>query len=176
MTVYILPNKEKIQAGKGFTYKDYQYPNNWTMMDGIIEKLKAKEITQEKGKDSRFYNNSWDAEGKWTGSKKSLDDRLAVDANNKPIKNQRTGKQEIHLGVVSTLINDIKNKQMQMLSSTDHWYIRKADIGEEVPAKIQKWRDAIRKDASKWEEQVKKAKSIEELEALNLYNWSELEE
>ena len=65
---------------------------------------------------------------------------------------------------------------MQMLSSTDHWYIRKADIGEEVPAKVQKWRDAIRKDASKWEEQVKKAKSIEELEALNLYNWSELEE
>ena len=43
-------------------------------------------------------------------------------------------------------------------------------------SKIQKWRDAIRKDASKWEEQVKKAKSIEELEALNLYNWSELEE
>ena len=168
MTVYILPNKEKIQAGKGFTYKDYQYPNNWTMMDGIIEKLKAKEITQEKGKDSRFYNNSWDAEGKWTGSKKSLDDRVHVDSNNKPIIDPKTKK--------PNMINDIKNKQMQMLSSTDHWYIRKADIGEEVPAKIQKWRDAIRKDASKWEEQVKKAKSIEELEALNLYNWSELEE
>ena len=176
MTVYILPNKEKIQAGKGFTDKDYQYPNNWTMMDGIVEKLKAKEITQEKRKDSRFYNNSWDAEGKWTGSKKSLDDRVHVDSNNKPIIDPKTKKPNMILGVTSVFLNDIKNKQMQMLSSTDHWYIRKADIGEEVPAKIQKWRDAIRKDASKWEEQVKKAKSIEELEALNLYNWSELEE
>jgi len=195
MTTYILPNKQKIRSGKGFTYKDYQYPNNWRMMDTIVNKLKAKEIVQivqEAGKDGRLYYNTWDAKGKWTGFEKALEDKPALDDDKKPIIDTRTNKPLINRGLKSQLIDKIKHLQKTTLTLTDHWYIRKADTGEEVPANAQKWRDHIRSQATKMEEAVKKCKSITDIKNLYcrvevddkgnktalgiLFDWGELEE
>ena len=168
MTTYILPNKEKIQVGKGFTYKDYQYTNNWFNMKDIVEDLKLKEIIYEPSKSDKFYNNSWDKNGKWNGTEKELNDVPSVDEDNKPVIDLRTQKQRIHLGLISTTIRDIKKQQKSLLAQTDHWYVRKADTGEEVPANVQAWRDNIRKRASVMEEAVKKVKSIKELKDLHV--------
>ena len=49
------------------------------------------------------------------------------------------------------LITKSKETAMALLSSTDWYYIRKSDTGEEIPPSIQEYRDGVRQEQARLE-------------------------
>ena len=89
---------------------------------------------------------------------KDLEDVNEVDEN---------GIQNIIRGLKYNVIQNIKRIQTEYLVQTDWYIIRKADNGTVIPPAIQTWRDAIRTDATRIENAITAATTMDEFIALH---------
>ena len=100
----------------------------------------------------------------------------------------KTVNGEVQLGVKSTLINEVKHQQGNLLTQSDWAIIRKADKGTAIPSNVQTWRDAIRTKATAMDSAINGAANTAAIEALFLvwdgegnksgilYDWPDLVE
>ena len=127
-------------------------------------------------KDESYYNNTneqWKIkDGKviryWnTATPKQLEDIDAVDKDGKPII--QDGKQVIIKGLKSQKIQIVKQQTAGLLQSTDWYVVRKSDVGTEIPANIQEYRNQIREVSNQQEEQINACLNVDELKSLYEY-------
>ena len=127
-------------------------------------------------KDESYYNNTneqWKIkDGKviryWnTATPKQLEDVNAVDKDGKPII--QDGKQVIIKGLKSQKIQIVKQQTAGLLQSTDWYVVRKSDVGTEIPANIQEYRNQIREVSNQQEEQINACLNVDELKSLYEY-------
>ena len=127
-------------------------------------------------KDESYYNNTneqWKIkDGKviryWnTATPKQLEDVNAVDIDGKPII--QDGKQVIIKGLKSQKIQIVKQQTAGLLQSTDWYVVRKSDVGTEIPANIQEYRNQIREVSNQQEEQINACLNVDELKSLYEY-------
>ena len=95
---------------------------------------------------------------------KDLEDVNEVDEN---------GIQNIIRGLKYNVIQNIKRIQTEYLVQTDWYIIRKADNGTVIPPAIQTWRDAIRVDATRIENAIIAAVTMDEFIALHTSTYNE---
>ena len=127
-------------------------------------------------KDESYYNNTneqWKIkDGKviryWnTATPKQLEDVNAVDKDGKPII--QDGKQVIIKGLKSQKIQIVKQQTAGLLQSTDWYVVRKSDVGTEIPAKIQEYRNQVREVSNQQETQINACLNVDELKSLYEY-------
>ena len=161
-----------IRPGKGWVDDNkVRHPSNWHIWS-TEEKAKynIKEVVEDSPPDSRLYRWSQNKDGKITSTAKALDDSKGV------------------VGLKTTMKNEVKKQQGSLLSQTDWAYIRHYDHGTDVPANIEKWRNAIRTKATEMKDALAACSSVEDIDKLwlvidedgnksgILYDWPELEE
>ena len=95
---------------------------------------------------------------------KDLEDVNEVDEN---------GIQNIIRGLKYNAIQNIKAQQSEYLTTTDWYIIRKADNGTAIPSNIQTWRDAIRSDATRIENAITAAVTMDQFIALHTSTYNE---
>ena len=95
---------------------------------------------------------------------KDLEDVNEVDEN---------GIQNIIRGLKYNAIQNIKAQQSEYLLKTDWYIIRKADNGTAIPSNIQTWRDAIRSDATRIENAITAAVTMDQFIALHTSTYNE---
>ena len=95
---------------------------------------------------------------------KDLEDVNEVDEN---------GIQNIIRGLKYNAIQNIKAQQSEYLTKTDWYIIRKADNGTAIPSNIQTWRDAIRSDATRIENAITAAVTMDQFIALHTSTYNE---
>ena len=95
---------------------------------------------------------------------KDLEDVNEVDEN---------GIQNIIRGLKYNAIQNIKVQQSEYLTTTDWYIIRKADNGTAIPSNIQTWRDAIRSDATRIENAITAAVTMDQFIALHTSTYNE---
>ena len=95
---------------------------------------------------------------------KDLEDVNEVDEN---------GIQNIIRGLKYNAIQNIKAQQSEYLIKTDWYIIRKADNGTAIPSNIQTWRDAIRSDATRIENAITAAVTMDQFIALHTSTYNE---
>ena len=95
---------------------------------------------------------------------KDLEDVNEVDEN---------GIQNIIRGLKYNAIQNIKAQQSEYLIKTDWYIIRKADNGTAIPSNIQTWRDAIRSDATRIENAITAAVTMDQFIALHTTTYNE---
>ena len=95
---------------------------------------------------------------------KDLEDVNEVDEN---------GIQNIIRGLKYNAIQNIKEQQSEYLTKTDWYIIRKADNGTAIPSNIQTWRDAIRSDATRIENAITAAVTMDQFIALHTSTYNE---
>tara|TARA_R110000850_G_scaffold12852_2_gene42480 strand:+ start:155 stop:754 length:600 start_codon:yes stop_codon:yes gene_type:complete len=95
---------------------------------------------------------------------KDLEDVNEVDEN---------GIQNIIRGLKYNAIQNIKEQQSEYLTKTDWYIIRKADNGTAIPSNIQTWRDAIRSDATRIENAITAAVTMDQFIALHTTTYNE---
>ena len=161
-----------IRPGKGWVDDNkVRHPSNWHIWSAEEKaKYNLKEVIEDKPPDSRLYFWSQDSNGKITSTAKALDDSEGV------------------VGLKTTLKNEVKKQQGNLLSQTDWAYIRHYDSGKDVPDNIETWRNAIRTKSTEMEDAIDACSSIEDVAKLwivhdkdgkksgILYDWPELEE
>ena len=127
-------------------------------------------------KDESYYNNTneqWKIkDGKviryWnTATPKQLEDVNAVDIDGKPII--QDGKQVIIKGLKSQKIQIVKQQTAGLLQSTDWYVVRKSDVGTEIPANIQEYRNQVREVSNQQETQINACTTVDELKSLYEY-------
>lgn len=127
-------------------------------------------------KDESYYNNTneqWKIkDGKviryWnTATPKQLEDVNAVDEKGKPII--QDGKQVIIKGLKSQKIQIVKQQTAGLLQPTDWYVVRKSDVGTEIPANIQEYRNQVREVSNQQEAQINACLNVDELKSLYEY-------
>ena len=83
------------------------------------------------------------------------------------------GVQLITRGLKYNAIQKVKQQQSGYLSRTDWYIIRKADVGTAIPTAIQTWRDAIRADATRIENAITAAVTMDQFIALHTSTYNE---
>ena len=108
----------------------------------------------------------------WTQSQ--IDGGQAPDGTsaNDP-KLDRDGNQIITRGLKYNAIQKVKQQQSGYLSRTDWYIIRKADAGTAIPTAIQTFRNAIRADATRIENAITAATTMDEFIALHTTTYKE---
>ena len=152
-----------------------QHPRNWHIWSADEKKAAGlEELVPDPIPNSITWWFTQDAAGKVTKTAKDLDDK--------------TVNGEVQLGVKSTLINEVKHQQGNLLTQSDWAIIRKADKGTAIPSNVQTWRDAIRTKAADMESAINGAANTAAIEALFLvwdgegnksgilYDWPDLVE
>jgi len=163
-------NGQTIRAGKSWRDDNgVLHPKNWNIWSSEYKaSMGITEIIPETPPDSRLYIWSMNSDGTINKKAKDLND------------------------VKLNLIKKVKGHQGSYLSQTDWAIVRKVDIGTEVPANIQTWRDAIRTRATEMETAIEGAADIDAVAELFvvhrenedgdiiksgiLYDWPEKEE
>ena len=155
-----------IKPGKGWVDDNgVRHPSNWNIWSSD-EKAKhnIKEFVEDTPPNPTLYTWVTNSEGKITSTARDLD----------------TVKMEIK--------KDIQCQQFNHLLSSDWAYIRHYDTGKEVPANIEKWRNAIRTKATEMKDALAACSSVEDIDKLYLVidkdgnksgildDWPELEE
>ena len=142
--------EKTIRPGKAWTdINGVQHPSNWHIWSAEEKaSIGIEEIIEESPPDSRFY--------KWSQNKDGT-----INSSEKPVQT-----------VKDSFVDQIKNTQNSLLSSTDWVIIRKADSGKAIPADFQTYRDSIRAKGDEMEAAVTGAGSIAQLEVL-LLTWDE---
>ena len=155
-----------IKPGKGWVDDNgVRHPSNWNIWNADEKaKYNIREFIEDVPPDSRLYTWITNSEGKITSTARDL----------------ATVKTEIK--------KDIQSQQFSELYGSDWAYIRHYDTGKEVPANIEKWRNAIRTKATEMEDALAACSSVEDIAKLwfvidkygkksgILYDWPELEE
>ena len=85
----------------------------------------------------------------------------------------RDGIQIITRGLKYNAIQKVKQQQSGFLTQTDWYIIRKADVGTAIPTAIQTWRDAIRADATRIENAITAAVTMDQFIALHTTTYNE---
>lgn len=183
-------NGKIIKEGRAWTDDNgVQHPANWhtwTQAEKIANGLVWHDAQPKP--DERFYWFSQNPDGSYVVTPRELEDRAEVDENNDPILGP-DGKQIVTPGLKTQWINQIKQTQGSLLSSTDWAYIRKADTGIEVPSSIQQYRNEVRLASSIIEDQISQCADLDAFKVLfetpvdssgtptgnaPIYNWPEL--
>ena len=92
--------------------------------------------------------------------------RIAVDKDGNAMLD-KYGVQIITRGLKYNAIQIVKEQQAGYLSQTDWYIIRKADAGTAIPTAIQTFRNAIRADATRIENAITAATTMDEFIALH---------
>ena len=103
---------------------------------------------------------------------KALEDVDAVDDDGNAMLDDY-GIQIITRGLKYNAIQKVKQQQSSYLTQTDWYIIRKADVGTAIPTAIQTWRDAIRADATRIENAITAAVTMDQFIALHTSTYNE---
>ena len=103
---------------------------------------------------------------------RALEDVDAVDEDGNAVLDQY-GVQMVTRGLKYNAIQKVKQQQSGYLSRTDWYIIRKADAGTAIPTAIQTFRDAIRADATRIENAITAATTMDEFIALHTTTYNE---
>jgi hypothetical protein len=101
-----------------------------------------------------------------------LEDVDAVDEDGNAFLDQY-GIQMVTRGLKYNAIQKVKQQQSGYLSRTDWYIIRKADVGTAIPTAIQTFRNAIRADATRIENAITAATTMDEFIALHTTTYNE---
>jgi hypothetical protein len=132
-----LYNGKVIRQGRSWQTSDgVTHPTNWGRWSDA-EKQAAGLVWKDDPApyDSRFW---WDAD-----TPKSLNDIPAVDENGDPVLDEK-GEQIITLGLKSVWKRQIKTTAGGLLSPTDWYVVRKGETGQDIPADVLSYREAVR--------------------------------
>ena len=103
---------------------------------------------------------------------RALEDVDAVDEDGNAVLDQY-GVQMVTRGLKYNAIQKVKDQQSGYLSRTDWYIIRKADAGTAIPTAIQTFRNAIRADATRIENAITAATTMDEFIALHTTTYNE---
>ena len=103
---------------------------------------------------------------------RALEDVDAVDEDGNALLDQ-FGVQRVTRGLKYNAIQKVKQQQSGYLSRTDWYIIRKADAGTAIPTAIQTFRNAIRADATRIENAITAATTMDEFIALHTTTYKE---
>ena len=103
---------------------------------------------------------------------RALEDVDAVDEDGNALLDQ-FGVQRVTRGLKYNAIQKVKQQQSGYLSRTDWYIIRKADVGTAIPTAIQTFRNAIRADATRIENAITAATTMDEFIALHTTTYNE---
>ena len=103
---------------------------------------------------------------------RALEDVNAVDEDGNAVLDQY-GVQMVTRGLKYNAIQKVKQQQSGYLSRTDWYIIRKADVGTAIPTAIQTFRNAIRADATRIENAITAATTMDEFIALHTTTYNE---
>jgi len=160
------PTNKTIRPGMAWTDQDgTRHPASWHTWSAEEKAAhNIVEVADPVVPDSRLYTWAQNPDGSITSAPKDINDRTeTID-----------GEVITFPGVKSVLITQIKDRQAQMLLSTDWAYVRKMDTGVEVPADIQQWRNEIRLAAAAKEDQISQAVDIDAIAAvINADGWND---
>ena len=104
-----------------------------------------------------------------------LEDVDAVDVDGNAVLDHY-GVQMVTRGLKYNAIQKVKQQQSGYLSRTDWYIIRKADVGTAIPTAIQTFRNAIRADATRIENAITAATTMNEFIALHTTTYNEDED
>ena len=138
----------KLRQGRSFTDKNgTQYPSNWLKLSSNEDKARVG-ITYKPDPapfDSRYYYSE--------GNPRPIADGTDDDGNE-------------YTGLKTNFAKEQKTVAGQMLSNTDWYVTRKAEIGVDVPADVSTYRAAVRTVCNAREVEITSVTTTEELEAL----------
>jgi hypothetical protein len=174
MTLIFKVDNQTIRAGQSWRNSDgVLHPSTWNLWsDEEKEAAGIIQIVLQPLPDERLYTSYHNEDGTVNQTAKALEDSGSGDTLVK--------------GVKTTLKQEVKSQQWQLLAQTDWVIIRKADAGTAVPSDIQTWRDAIRAKATEMEEAIDNAADTDAVATLFvvwdsdenktgiLYDWPEL--
>ena len=103
---------------------------------------------------------------------RALEDVDAVDVDGNAVLDYY-GVQIVIRGLKYNAIQKVKQQQSGYLSRTDWYIIRKADVGTAIPTAIQTFRNAIRADATRIENAITAATTMDEFIALHTTTYNE---
>ena len=103
---------------------------------------------------------------------RALEDVDAVDEDGNALLDDY-GVQMVTRGLKYNAIQTVKQQQSGYLSRTDWYIIRKADVGTAIPTAIQTFRNAIRADATRIENAITAATTMDEFIALHTTTYNE---
>ena len=103
---------------------------------------------------------------------RALEDVNEVDEDGNALLDQY-GVQMVTRGLKYNAIQKVKQQQSGYLSRTDWYIIRKADVGTAIPTAIQTFRNAIRADATRIENAITAATTMDEFIALHTTTYNE---
>ena len=103
---------------------------------------------------------------------RALEDVDAVDEDGNAFLDDY-GVQMVTRGLKYNAIQNVKQQQSGYLSRTDWYIIRKADVGTAIPTAIQTFRNAIRADATRIENAITAATTMDEFIALHTTTYNE---
>ena len=103
---------------------------------------------------------------------RALEDVDAVDEDGNAFLDDY-GVQMVTIGLKYNAIQKVKQQQSGYLSRTDWYIIRKADAGTAIPTAIQTFRNAIRADATRIENAITAATTMDEFIALHTTTYNE---
>ena len=106
---------------------------------------------------------------------RALEDVDAVDVDGNAVLDHY-GVQMVTRGLKYNAIQKVKQQQSGYLSRTDWYIIRKADVGTAIPTAIQTFRNAIRADATRIENAITAATTMNEFIALHTTTYNEDED
>ena len=106
---------------------------------------------------------------------RALEDVDAVDVDGNAVLDHY-GVQMVTRGLKYNAIQKVKQQQSGYLSRTDWYIIRKADVGTAIPTAIQTFRNAIRADATRIENAITAATTMDEFIALHTTTYNEDED
>jgi hypothetical protein len=177
-------NGKTLPLDRGFTHNEIQYPSNWLRLASQEDK-DAIGITWEADPvraDDRFY---WNGD---VNNPKALEDKLETKEDGTPLYVQEldnsdpdnpvmvdTDEQVVTHGLKHVHTQQVKHTAGTLLNPTDWYYVRNAEVGTEVPAKIVSYRAAVRIECDRLEAAIAAVTTVEDLiNILNGTNWPEL--
>jgi hypothetical protein len=176
-------NGKTLQADRGFTHNNVQYPRNWLQLSSQGDR-DALGITWEDDPvraDDRYY---WDGD---VNNPKALDDVNEVDEDGNPIYVQEldnsdpdhpvmvdTDEQLVTKGLKSNMIAQVKDTAGKLLATTDWYVTRKVERSVDIPTDVASKRVAIVAESERLETAIAGATTVEALiEVMNNQNWGE---
>ena len=166
---------------KGFVLNGNQYPadifTKWSKAEKEAIGIYEVEFNHSNKKDEAYYINT-NEQFKFENNKvisyfgtatpKALEDKNAVDEDNKPIL--QDGKQVVIKGLKSQKKSIIKQQASGLLAPTD-WYVVKANEveGYTIPTNITTFRAEVRTKSNEMESMIDACTTVDELKALYEY-------
>lgn len=160
----------RYNEGRAFSYGEGEDRINYTAAGATPETFASLGfvlVNIQPRPDDRFYIVSGpDDTGAYTAIPRELDDEPVIDPKTgKPMVDDK-GNPVIQRGLKSQWEEQQRQTTHSVLDNTDWYVTRKADIGVEIPADIQQFRDNMRLTCGLREDQISQVTTVEQLEAL----------